>query len=104
MMMAGSSAEVSTPTNSSDAASIDDQNDFMPAGTAPPLTSMLLRSGGRCRIFAGFSQPLSSVTTALAPELARRNSSASSPNSVNRGPDTRPARNEAGGQIGSHND
>jgi hypothetical protein len=50
------------------------------------------------------SQPLSSVTTALAPEFVRRNSSASSPNRANSGIDTMPERSAARCAIGNSSD
>ena len=65
---------------------------------------MFFRSGKRSRIFASFSQPVSSVTMALAPEFDSRNSSASSPNSANSGIDTRPERNAARCAIGNSSD
>ena len=64
----------------------------------------ILSSGSRSRIFFSFSQPAASVTMALAPELARRNSSASSPNSANSGIDTMPERNAARCAIGNSSD
>ncbi|CKY05455.1 Uncharacterised protein [Mycobacterium tuberculosis] len=65
---------------------------------------MSCRCGSRSRIFDSLSQPPSSVMTALAPLLESRNSSASSPNSVNSGTETRPDRNAARCAIGSSTD
>jgi hypothetical protein len=62
---------------------------------------MLCKSGSRSRIFASFSQPVSSVTTTLVAEFNSRNSSASSPNSANSGIETNPERNAAICAIGN---
>ena len=65
---------------------------------------MCFNSGTRSRIAASFSSPPSSVTIALASESVRRNSSASSPNSVNSGTETKPERNAARCATGSSTD
>jgi len=94
MISPGSSAAVSTGAKVSRAASTADQKSadraVSPRRSAP--TASTRSNAGSCgRIASTFGRFTASVISARAPLSASRNSSASSPNSVNRGIEIRPA-------------
>ena len=91
MMMAGSSALVSTGVKSSDALAQTSWKLNVP-GPGPSIVKTCCRSGRSERIPSIFSAPRASVTTARAPLFRSRNASASGPNSEKRGTVTNPER------------